>query len=122
MLQEILENLAVTPQIMFRIGEKWRHSIPRMGINVFTEVCNTLRPKRFPVLNWNPITSLATLEIAKFPSPQTFTASHYENFTRALQDLRQTCQFSDLGETDHFLNFIYWNEPAHRSSKTSKRP
>ncbi len=108
MIREISENLNATPEAMFGIGRRWIAKIPGLGPNVFTEFCNTLSPSRFAVLNNNPITSLQKLGQAALPSPQQFSPENYQRYCDVLQQLRHKAGFRDLGETDHFLNFVYW--------------
>lgn len=108
MVREVHGNLGLSPAEMFKLGGKWMRQIPHLGPNVFTEICNTLRPDLYAVLNRNPTTSLRAFGRGAFPDPTRFSPSDYAKFCEIMADLRNACGFSDLGETDHFLNYIYW--------------
>ena len=108
MVREIAANLDGEPEALYEIGLRWVKEIDGLGPNIFTEFCNTLRPDRYAPLNNNPVTSLKALGIDEFPAPNRFKADDYGRFCRCLNRLREHCGFADLGETDHFLNFVYW--------------
>jgi HKD family nuclease len=108
MIREISRNLNRTPLQMYQLGKKWIQRIEGLGPNVFTEICNTLRPEKFAVLNKNPTTSLEKLGQGSFPAPTSFSADDYQRYCEILDRLRARCAFRDLGKTDHFLNFVYW--------------
>jgi HKD family nuclease len=112
-IREVVGNLQLSPAEMYRLGEAWMRQVKYFGPNIFTEICNTLKPSRFAVLNDNPVTSLKHLSLAAFPAPGNFTAEDYQRFCDVLDDLRRRCGFADLGQTDHFLNYIYWKK--HKS-------
>ena len=108
MVREIAENLNRTPEAMYEIGLRWTAQISGLGPNIFTEFCGTLRPDRYATLNNNPVTSLFELGIYDFPSPSAFKPADYGSFCRRIGQLAMRCGFHDLGEADHFLNFVYW--------------
>lgn len=107
-ISEIAANIDRTPKEIFAFGSARREGITGLGPNVMTEILNALRPDQFPVLNNNPLTGLEELGYGSFPSPASFSPNDYERYTTALARLRDEAGFSDFGETDHFLNFIYW--------------
>ncbi len=107
-ISDMAANTALTPKAIFALGSRRRDGITGLGPNVMTEIFNALAPDRFPVLNNNPLTGLKELGFGIFPSPALFSPSDYERYTNALGRLRDQAGFSDFGETDHFLNFIYW--------------
>jgi HKD family nuclease len=113
MIREISRNLNRTPLQMYQLGQKWIQRIQGLGPNVFTEICNTLRPEKFAVLNKNPTTSLEKLGQGSFPAPASFSANDYQRYCEILERLRARCGFRDLGKTDHFLNFVYWATRRH---------
>ncbi len=108
MIKDIAENLERPVEDVFQCGTEWLRRVPHLGPNVLTEVLNTLRPEKFPILNLNPTTSMERLGLGVFPNPIAFKPEDYARFCKALGDLRDRCSFADFGETDHFLNYIYW--------------
>lgn len=120
MVRDIGRHLDLSPGEMYELGQTWMEKIQHFGPNVFTEICNTLRPEKFAVLNNNPTTSLRKLGRGSFPSPGAFTPADYEKYCEVLDRLRDACGFKDFGETDHFLNYVYWKTkkiPAGASSE-----
>lgn len=116
MMRDILAHLHLPPAEMYRRGETWMGKIKHLGPNIFTEICNTLRPARFAVLNKNPVTSLQHLALGAFPDPGRFSAEGCDEFCKVMNDLRRRCGFADLGRTDHFLNYIYWIKRNQKKS------
>jgi HKD family nuclease len=108
MIQEVASNLDLSPEEMYAIGLNWMLQIEGVGPNIFTEFCHTLAPERYAPLNNNPVTSLRWLQVDQFPPPSAFNAADYGRFCRCLERLKHRCGFFDLGETDHFLNFVFW--------------
>lgn len=107
MTREIHQNLQLSPTEMYELGMRWMPMITNLGPNVFTEICNSFAPEKYPVLNKNPTTSLLKLGQGNFPPPAQFKPADYEKYCEILARLRDKCGFSDFGETDHFLNFVY---------------
>ena len=113
MLNEIHANLNKSPKVIFEVTEKYFKSgkkakINGLGINIVTEILNTYAPNKFAVLNQNPLTSIKAFGFESFPHSQSFKSSNYEDFCNLIVSLMNTCEFESLGQTDHFLNFIYW--------------
>ncbi|AWI08897.1 phospholipase D-like domain-containing protein [Ereboglobus luteus] len=108
MLREIESSVKLAPAKMYTMGETWIKKIHGIGPNIFTEFCHTLDPKRFSPLNNNPVTSLRWLGVDYFPHPSAFNPEDYGRFCRCMDRLRERCDLANLGEADHFLNFIYW--------------
>jgi len=119
MIHEIADNLNRTPEAMYEVGLRWMDQISGLGPNIFTEFCNTLRPDLYATLNSNPVTSLFELGIYDFPSPSAFKPTDYGSFCRRIHQLATRCGFHDFGETDHFLNFVYWRHKDKRNEGTS---
>jgi hypothetical protein len=85
---------------------------------------NTYAPTQYAVLNKNPIESLKALGFTRFPSPASFTADTYAEYCDFMTRLGSTCKLKDLGDVDHFMNFIYWNyakKSKSRHTGTGKR-
>jgi HKD family nuclease len=108
MVRDIAANLERSPEEMYALGLKRIEQIEEVGPNIFTEFCHTLAPARYTPLNDNPVTSLRWLKVDEFPRPSAFKADDYGRFCRCLDRLKTRCGFADFGETDHFLNFVYW--------------
>lgn len=107
MVRDIAAHLERSASEMFALGRNWMKKIKGLGPNVFTEFCNTFRPEKYAVLNLNPLTSLRKLGQGAFPAQDAFRATDYQDYCQQLDELRRTCGFNDLGETDHFLNYVY---------------
>ena len=108
MVRDIATNLKRPPEEMYALGLKWTEQIEGVGPNIFTEFCHTLARARYSPLNNNPVTSLRWLQVDQFPYPSGFKPDDYGRFCRCLDRLKNRCRFADFGETDHFLNFVYW--------------
>jgi HKD family nuclease len=129
MLNEINANLNKSPKEIFEVTEKYfksgkKEKINGLGVNIVTEIFNTYAPNKFAVLNQNPLTSIKAFGFESFPHSQSFKSKHYEDFCSLIVSLMNTCEFESLGQTDHFLNFIYWkvkdkleNEKTNPNSK-----
>lgn len=115
MIRELARDTSRSPEEIFTVRQDEQLTVTGLGPNIFTEICNTLAPERYAVLNKNPLTSLRVLGGLTFPEPQLFKPEDYGSFCRCMDRLRERCNFADLGETDHFLNFVYWR---HRDSLT----
>ena len=113
MIREVMADLTREPEAMYEIGLRWSAKITGLGPNIVTEFLHTLRSERYAVLNRNPVTGIKTLGLDHFPHPEAFKPADYARFCRCLGALAKHCGFSDLGEADHFLNFVYWR---HKSS------
>lgn len=108
MVKDIKRNLMLSPPELFEIGLVHKRLIYGVGVNVMTEIMNTFAPSRFPVLNNNPITCLKYFGFENFPTTNSFKPSTYKRYSKLLSEIKSLCDFSDLGEVDHFFNFIYW--------------
>ncbi len=120
MVREIAASLELSPEAMYHVGKRWMDRIGGVGPNIFTEFCNTLRAGSYAVLNDNPVTSLLALRIDQFPRPSAFKPEDYGRFCRCLDRLAKHCGFSDLGETDHFLNFVYWRHKEKAREESAR--
>ncbi len=97
-----------SPAAVYAVGLHWIERIRGVGPNILTEFCHTLSPRRLSPLNNNPVDSLRWLGIEDFPKPDAFKPEDYARFCSCMDRLRMRAGFSDLGEADHFLNYIYW--------------
>lgn len=108
MIRAIRNNLSLSDAELFRVAKDHADKVPGLGVNVLTEVMNTFAPRKFAVLNGNPIASLEFFGCAPFRSPNSFRPEDYASFNAILGELRQICELGSMAHADHFLNFVYW--------------
>lgn len=110
LLKEVRKKINSLPEIVFEIGLQHALEINGLGLNVLTEILNTYKPSKFAVLNRNPATSLSHLGFEEFKSfsKKSFTVEKYMRFNSLIKELAGLCEFSELSEVDHFLNYVYW--------------
>lgn len=108
MLEKVKDNIGQPPQTVFAIGLEYKKRIKGLGVNVLTEIMNTHSPEKFAVLNDNPVTTLEYLGFAEFPRPGNFRPENYAEYIGLLEEVKSLCQFDDIGQVDHFFNYIYW--------------
>ena len=111
LLRALRSNIEATADVLIDISRQNAQQINGLGLNVITEIMNTYAPKKFAVLNRNPVSSLAHLGFEEFGSlnKKVFSGAKYAKFNSLIQELGRLCGFSDLAEVDHFLNYVYWN-------------
>ncbi|OQX56400.1 MAG: hypothetical protein B5M53_01545 [Candidatus Cloacimonas sp. 4484_209] len=105
---EIRNNIKKHPKEVFEIGLKYLKKVKGLGVNTLTEIMNTFAPKKFAVLNNNPVTSLKFLGFSVFPNPNNFKPDVYDLYNSLISEFMKICGFKSLGQVDHFLNYIYW--------------
>lgn len=115
MLNDIFKNLNESPYKLFKTVQKYFQignpkKIKSIGPNIITEILNTYAPSKFAVLNQNPLASLKYLGFEEFPNPQSFKPEKYNDFVILISSIMKGFNFESLGEEDHFLNYIYWEE------------
>lgn len=108
MIIEIEKNITETPENLFEIGMGYAKNIKGLGVNVVTEVMNTYSPKKYSVLNKNPLSSLEHLGFTKFKGQGSFKPGDYQEYNSIIFEFARLCEFDDLSQVDHFLNYIYW--------------
>tara|TARA_Y100000034_G_scaffold134953_1_gene205001 strand:- start:992 stop:2176 length:1185 start_codon:yes stop_codon:yes gene_type:complete len=97
-----------TPKIIFDKVMPFKEKIAGLGFNVITELLNTLKPMKFPVLNKNPLGSVKYLLGKDFKEPSQFKSDDYQAYADLMDELCTNIGAKDLIEMDHFLNFVYW--------------
>lgn len=120
LLNEIHNNLELESAEIYRLVQVFikkgsGKKIDGIGPNILTEILNTYEPSKFAVLNDNPLTSIKFFGFEDFPNPQSFKPENYRDFNLFLTGLMKAFKLSDLGQVDHFLNYIYWK---HKDSIT----
>ncbi len=110
LFRELRANIAKRPNEVFSIGLKLANPVKGLGVNVVTEVMNTLAPKRFPVLNRNPLTTLEYFGHPNFHGPSSFSPADYATFNEVEQFVASKCKFKAVAQVDHFLNYVYWRK------------
>lgn len=111
--KNISENKS--PAEVFKNATESSKKINGLGINILTEVMNTFNPKKYAVLNKNPLGALSKLGFENFKQAQTFNAKDYQEFNDLIKDISMACNFEDLSQVDHFCNFIYQKYVKERS-------
>ena len=117
MLRALKARLGASPEILFQTGQSHIKNIPGLGPNVLTEILNTYDPKRYAVLNKNPVASLKEMGLTEFPSPQIFSPDKYGEFVVLLKEVVDICGLKDLSHADHFCNYVYWDIKNHKESE-----
>lgn len=87
----------------------FRKRIKGLGVNVSTEVLNTLYSRKCPVVNMNSLTSALyffKLDVPK--SSMVFTPQDYGKFAGLYRELMDQYGFESMGAIDHFFNYIYF--------------
>lgn len=108
LVRTLRDRLSNTPSDIYSVALKKSSLIPGVGPNIITEILNTYTPKKFAVLNRNPLDSLRELGFKKYPGAQSFTPEKYADYCGLLKGIGEACGLNSLGEVDHFLNYIYW--------------
>lgn len=112
---DLNEHLLNPNNIDLPVDKVFENSLPYvkkingLAFNVLTEMLNTLKPEKFPVLNRNPLGSIRYLFGDKFKSPSSFKPSDYLMYTKFMASIKNTVNAKDFTEVDHFLNYVYWN-------------
>ncbi len=107
------------PGVVFETGRRIAQTIPGLGVNVVTEIMNTLDTKRFAVLNQNPLMALTRFGLGPFRQQGQFRAADYEEFIETLRSLAEICGFNTLGQVDHFLNYVFQDAKKSAQTKTN---
>lgn len=123
LIKAINKNLDKDPKTLFELGSSYIGNVEDAGLNVLTEIMNAFDPKKYSVLNRNPLSSLNHLGFKKFPisSKKSFTSSMYEAYNSIILDISNECDFNDLGKADHFLNYIYWKYAKNKAKKVKEK-
>ncbi|MEX0597027.1 MAG: phospholipase D-like domain-containing protein [Candidatus Paceibacterota bacterium] len=113
LLDEIYSNLDKESHELYSLVQAYikygsNKKIDGMGPNILTEIFNTYRPSKFGVLNDNPLTSIKFFSFEDFPNSQSFKPENYRDFNLLLTGIMKAYKLTDLGQVDHFLNYIYW--------------
>ncbi len=107
------------PSEIFNNALNLSKKIDGLGVNILTEIMNTYNPKRCSVLNKNPLESLNEIGFQKFKSQQYFNSNDYQVFNEIMIDILNKCKFENLGQVDHFCNYIYWKYVKHNHANAA---
>lgn len=125
MLKAVHNSINQKPETVFAVGIQHAVDIDGLGLNVLTEILNTYKPSKFAVLNRNPATSLAHLGFEEFKSfsKNSFTVEKYIRFNELIKEIADLCEFKELSEVDHFMNYVYWAyaKPQEETQASTKR-
>jgi HKD family nuclease len=116
MAKAIQNNTEKSPIDQFGEGMKYVKKVKGLGVNVLTEILNTYSPRKCSVLNNNPISSLHYLGFEKFKAPNTFREDDYEKYNDLMKEFAKSCEFRNLSQVDHFLNYVYWKYVKRKGS------
>jgi len=109
MLKTIQNIKNCSPKKQFEEGIKFVQKVKGLGVNVLTEILHTYSPNKCSVLNNNPLSSLDYLGFERFKTqPNTFNGEDYEKYNELIKEFARLCEFQNLSQVDHFLNFVYW--------------
>lgn len=95
----------------FAVALQHAKQIDGLGLNITTEMLNTLAPAKFAVLNKNSAGSLVHLGCTNLGTldKHTFSVQKYVRFNEIMTELASRWKFTDLSQVDHFLNYVYWH-------------
>lgn len=88
-------------------GFKQLEKINGMGINMMSEVLNTMNPREVPVINNRSVGALLHFGFSIKKSAQQYNEVDFNKVTSIAQSIRKDFQCEDLGRIDHFLHFTY---------------
>lgn len=108
MLEQLRKAIGKEPEEVFKLAKSHFENIHGLGGNVVTEILNTYMPKRYPILNKNPLSSLKSLGLSSYPNQQSFQPETYAQYSNLMSEIAKMCGFDSLGRVDHFMNYIYW--------------
>ena len=103
----IQENTNKSPEFVFSKTLPLVKSTKRFGVNALTEIMNTYNPNKFSVANGRTLNSLSDLGFAKYPKANNFNINIYEKYNDLITEIAIACNFKNLGQVDHFLNWYY---------------
>jgi HKD family nuclease len=107
LLRKIRDHIYAPPGEVFALGRSLAEGIEGLGVNALTEAMITFDPKKFAVLNRNPLAVLESFGHPKFRTPGAFRAEDYSRFVEQLECLREHCGFEYMTQVDDFLNFVF---------------
>jgi len=108
MLNAIYASAGLPSDVVFSVAAPFVNEIKGLGNNVVTEIFNTLKPKKHPVLNNNPIESIKHLGFFEFKLPSSFNSVDYAEYSKFMKEFSERLEFKDLSQVDHFLNYVFW--------------
>jgi len=108
LIRKLRDAKTAVPREVFEIGMKEKSGVQGLGVNILTEIMNTLAPDTFPILNKNQLEALRFLGHPKFKPPNSYEPADYELFSELQSNLKKRCNFKSFGKLDHFLNTVYW--------------
>ena len=110
-LKSISEVKNPNPEQGFGILQSHFIDIDGAGINLLTEILQTLDCNQFVVMNQNSISGLRMAGFLNFPrnpSKITVQATQYSEFCQSADYVRRELGLSNFLELDALFNYVYW--------------
>ncbi len=102
-----------SPGEAFAVLHEHFEGIPRVGINLLTEILHTLDNKRYAVMNQNAVSGLALAGIREYPArpnKQNVGADDYARYCQHADAVRQELGLADFTELDALFNYACQGE------------
>ena len=93
--------------IVFDEAMRLSNQIPRLGINVVTEMLATYNPQKFAIVNNSPVVALRHFG-CYVKDKSSFDGIYYSVFCRWMYEIQKLINAKSLLEVDGFFNYIYW--------------
>lgn len=94
-------------EIVFEESMRLSGQIPRLGINVVTEMLATYNPQKFAIVNNSPVVALKYFGVYT-KNKSSFDGIYYSVFCRWMCEIQKLIGAKSLLEVDGFFNYIYW--------------
>lgn len=92
---------------VFENAMRLANQIPKLGINVVTEILATYDSHKFAIVNNSPIDALWYFGVY-VKGKTSFDGIYYHTFCRWMYDIQKLVNAKSLLEVDGFFNYIYW--------------
>jgi HKD family nuclease len=92
---------------VFENTMKIADQIPKLGINVVTEMLATYNPQKFAIVNNSPVVALRYFGVYT-KNKSSFDGLYYSVFCRWMCEIQKLIGAKSLLEVDGFFNYIYW--------------
>ena len=105
----VLDNRKKPTSTVFAGAKELVESVRGASINYVTEIMATIEPKRFAILNRNPMTVLDQEAGVYFKShSSSFNGNDYAEYCLLIKEITQELDLQNMLEADSFFNEIYW--------------
>jgi hypothetical protein len=107
LVRYIRKNHHKPVEIVFEESMRLSNQIPRLGINVVTEMLATYNPQKFAIVNNSPVIALRYFGVYT-KNKSSFDGIYYSVFCRWMYEIQKLIRAKSLLEVDGFFNYIYW--------------